>query len=171
MHLIYLELMLLLVLAVINDTISFRIDNKIILFFIVTGLVTGLARGGLKGFTGSAAGAVIPMIVLFLLYALKMLGAGDIKLMCAIGAIGGTGIVLPVMAYSFLVGGFIALIFIMLRRNAGVRAMYMFNYLKSCFLCHSILPYSDFEDKNNGSMFRFSYAIACGTAIAVLLKF
>jgi prepilin peptidase CpaA len=171
MHVIYLELLLLLVLAVLNDTVSFRIDNKIILFFLTAGLVTGFARGGIRGLASSAAGALIPFILLFLLYLLKMLGAGDVKLLCAIGAIGGTGIILPAMAYSFLSGGFIAVIIMLVRKNAAERTMYFYSYLKACFLCHSLLQYSDFKDNNTGSRFRFSYAIACGTAIAVLLRF
>lgn len=167
---IYMELALLLILAIINDTLNSKIKNKLLLFFVIAGFSTGLATGGLEGLAGSVAGAAIPLVLLFILYALKMLGAGDIKLMCTIGAIGGTGLVLPSMAYSFLAGGIIAAIILIIRKNAGERASYFFNYVKACFLCRSIIPYTDFADKSDGAKFRFSYAIACGTAAAVLLK-
>lgn len=170
MTVIHLELALLVALAVISDIGTCKIKNILIVIFTCTGLVTSLAAEGLKGLAGSAAGAVIPFILLFTLYFLRMLGAGDIKLFCTIGAIGGPVFVIYSMVYSFLSGGIMALALILLRRNARERAAYLTAYIKACFLSRSLLPYTDFTNNSDGAKFRFSIAIACGTVIAMNMQ-
>ena len=81
------ELILLILLAVINDIKAYKIKNTLILSFIAAGMATNLAMGGFPKLIYSVTGTTVPLILLFILYALKMLGAGDIKLFCAIGAI------------------------------------------------------------------------------------
>lgn len=170
MVIICIELVLLILLAVISDIKTFKIKNIISLAFITTGLATNLAISGLKGFADSAAATILPFVLLFILYVLKMLGAGDIKLFCSIGAIGGTSFVLNTLAYSFLSGGVIALAIMLLRKNAKARALHFTAYVKACFLSCSLLPYTDFVEKSDGAKFRFSFAIACGTLITMLFS-
>ena len=116
----------------------------------------------------SILAAVLPAIILFALFALTMLGAGDIKLFCAAGSIAGVVFILYGMAYSFLAGGAIAIALMIIRGNFRQRAKYLLSYLKTCLLTLSIKPYSDFDNKDDGAKFRFSYAIACGIALQML---
>jgi len=111
---------------------------------------------------------MVPVLILFVFYALRMLGAGDIKLFSAIGAIMGTKFVLYAIAFSFMAGGVIALIILSVNRGWKNRMLYLFNYLKCCFLANSFLPYSDFEEKNDGSKFHFTFAITIGVIISLI---
>lgn len=159
------ELLLLVALALISDIRTYKIKNVLIVAFLTAGLATNLALDGLSGLLGSILAAALPIPLLIVFYAARMLGAGDLKLFCAAGAIAGIGHILYVMAYSFIAGGAIALIIMLVNRNFRSRAAYLVTYLKTCFLTRSMKPYSDFDDKSDGAKFRFSYAVACGVAL------
>jgi len=72
---------------------------------------------GVRGLLDSLLGIIVPFLLLIVLYALRMLGAGDVKLFSAIGAVLGVRAALWIMAYSFLAGGVIALIILIINRN------------------------------------------------------
>lgn len=165
------EVIILLTLAIASDARTYKISNKIILLFLVVGFLTNFYLTGISGIVLSFYGAIIPVLLLFILYVLKMLGAGDIKLFSAIGSIMGLEFILFTISYSFVCGGIIALFLIIIRKNSKQRFQYLFNYLKSCFITFSLQPYTDFEDKSDGSKFRFSYAIACGTILNLVITF
>lgn len=157
------QLFALLSLALASDINTYRIKNSIIITFIIAGLATNIVISGLSGVVVSLLGILFPVLALIILFALRMLGAGDIKLFSAIGAVMGAGFVGYAMVYSFIYGGIIAIIIVAVRKNGKQRLAYLINYVKSCILSHSLLPYSDFADKSDGGKFRFSYAILCGT--------
>ncbi len=164
----YIALVLLLLLAVISDNRTYKIKNSLHGVFILIGLGLGLWQNGLKGGAMAMAGMIIPILILLPLFALRMLGAGDIKLFASIGAIMGSGFVLNAMIYSFLSGGLMALLLMILRKNGRERLRHLAAYMKTCFLTLSLQPYTDFNDKSDGAKFRFSYAIACGCAAAIV---
>lgn len=164
----YTELLLLVLISLISDIKTFKIKNLIIVIFMTAGLATNLITSGLAGLADSLLAAVIPITLLIIFYMARMLGAGDIKLFCAIGAIAGVRFVMYAMAYSFIAGGIIACIIMLVSKSFRKRGRYLTCYLKTCFLTHSLQPYTDFKDKSDGAKFRFSYAVACGTAIALI---
>ena len=143
----YIELSLLLILALISDIKLYKIKNIIILPFIIIGIMTNILNSGLYGFRNSLIGVAVPVVVLIILYALKMLGAGDIKLFGAIGSIMGYEFCLFTIVFSFIAGGVIACILILLRKNGRKRFSHFFEYIKACIVCFALLPYSDFDDK------------------------
>lgn len=132
------------------------------------GVGLGLWQNGLKGGAMAIVGMLIPILILLPLFALRMLGAGDIKLFASVGAIMGSRFVLNAMIYSFLSGGLMALLLMILRKNGRERLRHLATYMKTCFLTLSLQPYTDFNDKSDGAKFRFSYAIACGCATAIV---
>ena len=152
--------------ALISDIKTFRIKNLITYPFIAAGAITGLFSHGPEGFFQSVLGTFLPALALAILYALKMLGAGDIKLFCAIGAIMGSKFALWSIAFSFIAGGIIGAIIMVFRKNALQRFKCFMNYVKTCFLTLSLSPYSDFEDNSPGAKFPFACAAVLGTAIA-----
>lgn len=161
----YCELALLLILALISDIKTYKIKNNIVYPFILIGLITNLYLDGLDGLTSSFKGIIIPIALLILLFILRMLGAGDIKLFSAIGSIMGLEFVTYTIIYSFIAGGVMALSTIIIRKNGIKRLVYLFQYIKSCFLTMSALPYTDFEDKSDGAKFRFAFAVVGGVGI------
>jgi prepilin peptidase CpaA len=100
-------LAVLLVAAVYTDLRERRIPNKVT----VPGLLVGLLLASFmeRGVPGSAlAGAGLALVVTFPLVALGGLGAGDAKLLTAVGAFVGVGGLLPVLMYGGMAGGVLA---------------------------------------------------------------
>ena len=167
---------LLLVLALLDDLKAYRVRNTITLPFILIGAAMNLCINGINSLHTVAIGILIPIICLMPLFSLKMLGAGDIKLFSAIGAIMGHRFVLSSMAFSFLAGGVIALLIMLIRKNLRQRFTYLFQYLIYCFITFSIKPYAsiDFVNKDTvtkdiSGKFPFAIAVACGTVISLLI--
>ena len=150
-----------LVIINISDIKKFKIKNKFVLITIIFGLIYGLIC---KSFLDSIYGLLIPL-VLFPLYALKMLGAGDIKALCALGAVLGFKLSIMTMLMTFVSGGVIAFFFMLFNKNFSVRFNNLVNYLKSVFLTGKIERYN--YGGGEKSFFSFSYAITVGTILAV----
>jgi prepilin peptidase CpaA len=105
----YAALVLLLIVSVYCDVRSYRVYNLPVLAGLLTGLIINIATDGLYGLASSLLAALLPAAALFVLFALRMLGAGDIKLFCAIGAIMGVRFAAYAIIFSFLSGGVMAL--------------------------------------------------------------
>lgn len=164
----YIELFLLIAVALISDIRTYKIKNVIIFIFIILGLATNLYLNGWQGIPNSTLAALLPVLLLIILFALRMLGAGDIKLFCAVGSIAGIRFVLYNIAYSFIAGGIIAIIIMLVNKNFKERCKYLLSYIKSCFFTLSLQPYTEFSNKADGSKFHFAYAVAFGTLIEIL---
>lgn len=159
---------LFILLAAINDYRYYKIKNKLVLTFLVIGLIFNLVTGGASGGVKSIYACLIPL-ALFPLFALKMLGAGDIKAFCAIGSILGLTQIIYIVLFSFLGGGVIAVFFLIFRQNALERFKAFAKYIKMCFYLRKLLPYSEFTDEN--SKFRFAYGILSGFIILVFASY
>ena len=159
---------ILLFIALISDIKSYKIRNKLIITFTALGLITNSCFAKYEGLISSLLGIVIPLVLLIVLYALRMLGAGDIKLFCALGAIFGAEYIIEIIAYSFLAGGIIAFFFLLMRRNAKERFRHLYNYFKTVFLTFSFMAYTEFEDKKDKGKFRFAYAVFTGTSFFII---
>lgn len=156
-------LLILIISALLSDIKTYKIKNAVLLIFTIAGFLINTLAYGIKGFGDSLLGSVLPFFLLVLLFAVRMLGAGDIKLFCSVGAIMGYHYVMYCMAFSFMAGGVIALIIMLTGKSFIQRFNYLACYLKSCYLTSSLLPYGDFSNKNDGTKMRFSYAVTAGT--------
>lgn len=165
----YFELSIVLILALISDIRTYKIKNSITFPFIIIGIVTNIYLNSLEGLFFSLKGIIVPILLLIIFFILRMLGAGDIKLFCAIGSIMGAEFILYTILYAFLTGGVMALLLIIIRKNGIKRFKYLFKYIKSCFITLSILPYTDFSDKSDKGKFRFAVAITCGVCVNLLV--
>lgn len=161
----YLLCTLLVSIAVISDYRTYKIKNKLNLTFLIIGLLFNLSTNGLDGGKDAILGSIFPLVV-FPLFALKMLGAGDIKAFCAIGSIFGLEQGTYTMLFSFIAGGFIAVFFLIFRKNAVERFNSFWNYLKMCFYIRKLLPYDDFSDPEG--KFRFAYGIFGGVILTII---
>lgn len=164
----YIQVSVLLLLAVVSDIRTYKIKNSITLSFIVIGLLTNTLFNGYEGMIFSLKGILFPVVILIWLFALKMLGAGDIKLLSAIGSILGSKFVLQDVLYSFISGGVMAVIIMLIRKNGRQRIAYLMNYLKTCFITFSFPLYTIEDTQHDTSRFPFSIAILSGTVIAIL---
>jgi prepilin peptidase CpaA len=103
-------LLLLVAAAAFTDVRKRRIPNALTLAGIVTGLVLHSALGGWSGLRFSAAGMAAGFGLYLLLYATRAMGAGDVKLMAAVGALTGANTWLMIFLATSLVGGVAALV-------------------------------------------------------------
>jgi prepilin peptidase CpaA len=115
-----LALLLLLLLAAVVDLRSYRIPNVLT----VTGMLAGLALNAFgsadpwSGLGHAFAGMAVALLLLLPLHALRALGAGDVKLMAAVGAFLGLPAILPALLFVAVASGAVALCFALFRRIA-----------------------------------------------------
>jgi prepilin peptidase CpaA len=87
-----------------------RIPNQLVFTGMIAGLVIGMISGGVKGLAWSALGLLAGIGILFVPFAMGGMGAGDVKLLGAIGAILGARGALFSMLYGAIAGGLISVI-------------------------------------------------------------
>ena len=81
------------------------------------GLLGNAAADGItSGLLPAAAGLALGIAVLLPLYALRLMGAGDVKLMAAVGAFIGAPEILYAVLFTFIAGGVAALAFAVYRK-------------------------------------------------------
>ena len=103
--------------AALCDLASRRIPNWLTVSGVVVGFGIHISLAGAHGIWVSAAGMALALLVYFPLFALNALGAGDVKLMAAIGAITGPLPWFVIFVATCLVGGLLALIVVMSKRR------------------------------------------------------
>ncbi|RJF92631.1 A24 family peptidase [Noviherbaspirillum saxi] len=101
--------------AAISDLASRRIPNLLI----VIGLLAALGAQTLlpdgSGWTTWLLGALTGFILFLPVYALRGMGAGDVKLMAAVGAFVGASVAVKIALATFLIGGVWALAVILFK--------------------------------------------------------
>lgn len=154
-----------LALAVAGDILRYRISNAVVAAGLSAGFLINILTCGMDGLLKALAGALLPAVLLFVLFALRMLGAGDIKLFCTIGAVMGAEFIAYAIALSFISGGVMALILMLARGNLKRRLTFAAAWVKTVLFSQTFIPYTDFSDKSDGAKFHFSPAIAAGCLI------
>ena len=99
-----------LTLACITDLRTRRIPNALTLSATAGALVFHVATGGLSAAGWSLAGCFLGLALFLPMFALRGMGAGDVKLLAAIGAWLGPSQVAIVALASSLAGGVIAIV-------------------------------------------------------------
>lgn len=94
-----------------------RIPNLFVLATLVSGVAMNTIFGGLHGLFGSLGGCGLAFVLMFMLHVFGAMGAGDVKLFAAIGAVTGAHLVLPTFLVVVLTGGLLAIVSII---RAGV---------------------------------------------------
>ena len=94
-----------------------RIPNPYVLATLIGGVAINGIFGGLPGVIASLGGCAMAFGLMFMLHIFGAMGAGDVKLFAAIGAVTGAHLVLPTFIVVVLTGGLLALISVI---RAGV---------------------------------------------------
>lgn len=90
-----------------------KIPNKITFSGILIGILFNLITGGWTGLTQAVLGLFAGLAIFFLPFAMGGMGAGDVKLMGAIGALMGWQFSVMTAVYSALVGGVMVLSYLL----------------------------------------------------------
>lgn len=99
--------------AAVIDFRSRRIPNWLTVTGFVVGLGLNVAIGGLGGLRLSLIGAAVAFAVYFFLYLARGMGAGDVKLMAAVGSMVGAANWLGILFCTVILGGVAAIILIL----------------------------------------------------------
>ena len=141
-----------------------RIPNWLSLSGVLGGISLNSLTGGVDGLLLGLLGVVTGFFLLFFAYLLGGMGAGDVKLMAAIGALTGPVFVLESFIYIALIGGAIGLILIMKKRGIwkSIKAfLFTITYMRS-----EIGTIVIKEDKQSSTSFPYGAAIVAGTICA-----
>jgi len=104
--------------ATFDDLRRRAIANRITLAGLSTGLVYHAAGRGLAGLAWSAAGAAVGFAVFLIFYLLGGMGAGDLKLSAAFGALLGPSRILLAALLSAPIGAVLAAAYLACNRRA-----------------------------------------------------
>lgn len=99
-----------------------RISNRLIAFGLLLGLIFRMLGEGGIGIVRFLVNISIPVILLFLLFQLRVLGAGDIKLFSVVGGFLDMRQLYMVVAAAFLAGAVIGILKLLYQRKT-IRAM------------------------------------------------
>jgi prepilin peptidase CpaA len=162
-------LLALIAIAAVSDIRSRRISNWLTFGGMLVGLGTNAALLGLGGLRTSALGLLVGFGVYFALYLFRAIGAGDVKLMGAVGALVGPSNWWSVFLIASIAGGLFALIAIAVRgrfRHTLWNIGFAFNevlHLRAPFLA------SEEMDVGSSRAMRLPHAVPIAVASLVLL--
>lgn len=142
----FLCLLCLAAMAVILDIWKGKIPNLLTFAGVAAGGTFQAVYTGYMGVLLFLGGVGTPLLVLGALYYFRMIGAGDIKLFCAIGGFLGAIKILTCILIAFLVGAGISVILILWRRNLWSRLAYFYAYISNYFHLKKWMPYRRDED-------------------------
>lgn len=154
------------VLALVAGWIDWRtrkIPNWLTVSGFVLGLVTSAARNGARGAEASLLGAGIALALLLPLVWVRGLGAGDWKLMGALGACLGVWRVAVVMLGSALVAGMMAIVQVFREKRVKETAINTMTLLHGIFV-FGTRPSSPVSLDSPGAL-----ALPFGVAVAIAI--
>lgn len=152
--------------AVVMDIQSFRVSNRLIISGLISGLLLQVLETGVKGLGVFILNVSIPIILFYLLFLIRVLGAGDIKLFSMIGGIWGFHLLIVTIVVSFLVGAGISMCKLLYHRNLISRLWVFKNYVGQVMAAGRLLKYPK-ESQEENHVIHFSIAILIGYAIAM----
>lgn len=103
--------------AVATDLRHRRIPNRLTFPAMGGGLLVHALGDGLPGLTWSAAGLALGAALFAIPVAMGGMGAGDLKLLAALGALGGPEFVFWCAIYASIVGGVMAVATLLIKRQ------------------------------------------------------
>lgn len=157
--------------AAVTDIRSRRIPNWLTLSGVCVGLGANFALSGWPGLKSSLSGLALGFGVYFVLYALRAMGAGDVKLMAAVGSIVGPESWIAVFIASAIAGGIFAA-FLMIRKGRVRQTLG-----NTAFIAGELMQFraphqsrSDLDVKNPNAL-RLPHGVAIATGTVACLFF
>ncbi|NMD70117.1 prepilin peptidase [Bacillus sp. DNRA2] len=150
-------LILILIVSLVTDLKSRRILNIITFPTMAIGLTYHSIAAGWSGFTFSGLGLLLGFGLLLIPYLLDGMGAGDVKLLAAIGALKGAAFVFGAFLFTAITGGLIALIILFAKKD-------LLNTLKRIIIFTKIKTLSGLDRSEYHHAFPYGVAIVIGTA-------
>lgn len=166
----YTLVIILIIISLYTDTKSYKIKNSFIVIFALAGLIVNCVEAGFSGLNNWAIGLILPITLLFLLFVLRMLGAGDIKLVAVIGGILGIRFLMDCSIYILVAAAIMALLKMLKERNLIKRFKHFFLFIWNIIINRQVGIYDDLNKEDKSHVIRLSYAIAAGVIYQIFLE-
>ena len=154
-------------LACATDLRSARIPNWLTLGAMAAGLCFHAMLPGGHGIAAAALGLLVGLLVFFPFFALGALGAGDVKLMAALGAWVGAAAAVNVALYGAVAGGVLAVI-VAASRSYLPHALRNLRTLFTHWWLVGIKPLPELTlDKGQGPRLPYALPIMAGLVVAL----
>lgn len=168
MEIQFVLLMVVMAVAFYTDVTKKKIPNAVSVPAALIGIGYHAAASGWTGLIFACIGTLASFLPLLLLYAFGGVGAGDVKLFAAVGAIAGTEYGLYCLMYSIVYGGVIGLVMLTVRKELHRR---IWSTLRSYFCAlvyRTSLDASEAGGTTERLRFPFMYAVLPGALTAYL---
>lgn len=123
-----------------KDVQERRIPNKITVTAIVMGWVFGLLSSGWEGFIQSFIGTIVGLTIFLIPFVLGGMGAGDVKLLAAIGSLMGWRFAVNSAIYSALIGGIMVLV-VLIKNHRLKSTLYSIGFIFLTFFTRLFMKY------------------------------
>ena len=159
-----------LIIAAIIDLYLRKIPNFLTFPTIIIALLYHSIYHGFSGLLYSVSGLLVGITSLGILYMFGAMGAGDVKLMGAVGAVLGPKNVLNAFIFTGIIGGMYAIAVILLRFEASKKLLKRtIATLKTLLFTGNIILIPAVEDEKPPKLC-YGIAIAIGALITIWLK-
>ncbi|MFA1819798.1 prepilin peptidase [Virgibacillus oceani] len=161
----FIILIIFLIVASYYDIRYQRLPNWLNMSGMLVGMAYHLIVNQLDGFISSVLGLLVAGGILLVMYIFKALGAGDVKLFAAIGAISGVLFSLYAIMYTIIFAGIIALIVLLFTKTFLINITLALLHIKESIKDKSLTPLDEFKN-NISNRFPFIYAVIPGVITA-----
>ena len=164
---ILLFLIIILLTAVVSDFGFYKIPNSLTYTAMIVAIVYHTYMKGLAGFLFSIEGIGVGIAIMIIPYLMGGMGAGDAKLMGAVGGLLGPKDAFMAFLYSAIIGGIYALVLLIIHRYLKETAKRYWAILKT-FIFTKEFIYIPSPKKEKKPKLCYGVAIALGTLISVV---
>ncbi|MFB4159389.1 prepilin peptidase [Geomicrobium sp. JSM 1781026] len=154
-----------LIVATIIDLKHWRIPNWLTVSAAFVGLVHSYIAGDVSSLLNHTTGMIAGVLIFFILYVLGAYGAGDAKLVGAIGAIMGLEFILYACVLIIFLGGITSFL-LLLKRKGFMSLRIMMDFLKAIFT-RQLGKFHQNIIENKPLTYPFSIIISLGSVITL----
>lgn len=155
--------------ATVIDWNTRRIPNLLTFPLVLLGLVLNAVVGGWMGLAGALAGLVVGLLIFLPFMALGAMGAGDVKLLAALGALLGVMHVFWIGLFTAAMGG-VLVVFYSLGQRSLPRLLNRTGALLKTLLLTGRLPKVDELQAKREDYMPYALAIALGVVAQSLYR-
>jgi len=158
-----------LIIASFTDLRSHRISNRLTYSTMIVGLIYYCMMSGLAGLLHSLSGLLLGLAMLITVYLIGGMGAGDVKLMAAVGSILGPQGVFEAFLGTALAGGIYALI-VLAAKGYLLDTLKRFGLMIKTFFMTKKFFYIPPAREDKAPLLCYGVAISLGTLASVAYR-
>lgn len=153
------------------DVRTREIPNELSGLAAMTGVAANLWLFGVPGFSQSALGMVLPLVLLVPLFLLGGLGGGDVKMMVAVGSLVGPNLLLGSLILGTIAGGLVAVYRASRLRRVSATFASLSRMTRGAFTERSLAPLRVSQDSPEAITLPYSVPLTVGTIASLSLAY